>query len=226
LNSALLQQQGDLMRKIAPSILSADFTRLGQEIQAVAEAGADWIHVDVMDGHFVPNITMGPLVVEAVRRSTSLPLDIHLMISDPDRYIADFAAAGADYISVQVEVCLHLHRTVHLIRENGAKAGAVLNPATPVSALDLILGDLDFVLVMSVNPGFGGQRFIPATLVKIRQLRSRIDAAGLATLIQVDGGVNAGTIAGIADAGADIFVAGSAVFNSDNYTQAIAALKS
>jgi ribulose-phosphate 3-epimerase len=226
LNSALLQQQGDLMRKIAPSILSADFTRLGQEIQAVAEAGADWIHVDVMDGHFVPNITMGPLVVEAVRRSTSLPLDIHLMISDPDRYIADFAAAGADYISVQVEVCLHLHRTVHLIRENGAKAGAVLNPATPVSALDLILGDLDFVLVMSVNPGFGGQRFIPATLGKIRQLRSRIDAAGLATLIQVDGGVNAGTIAGIADAGADIFVAGSAVFNSDNYTQAIAALKS
>lgn len=214
------------MRKIAPSILSADFTRLGQEIQAVAEAGADWIHVDVMDGHFVPNITMGPLVVEAVRRSTSLPLDIHLMISDPDRYIADFAAAGADYISVQVEVCLHLHRTVHLIRENGAKAGAVLNPATPVSALDLILGDLDFVLVMSVNPGFGGQRFIPATLGKIRQLRSRIDAAGLATLIQVDGGVNAGTIAGIADAGADIFVAGSAVFNSDNYTQAIAALKS
>jgi ribulose-phosphate 3-epimerase len=179
-----------------------------------------------MDGHFVPNITMGPLVVEAVRRSTSLPLDIHLMISDPDRYIADFAAAGADYISVQVEVCLHLHRTVHLIRENGAKAGAVLNPATPVSALDLILGDLDFVLVMSVNPGFGGQRFIPATLGKIRQLRSRIDAAGLATLIQVDGGVNAGTIAGIADAGADIFVAGSAVFNSDNYTQAIAALKS
>jgi ribulose-phosphate 3-epimerase len=226
LNSALLQQQGDLMRKIAPSILSADFTRLGQEIQAVAEAGADWIHVDVMDGHFVPNITMGPLVVEAVRRSTSLPLDIHLMISDPDRYIADFAAAGADYISVQVEVCLHLHRTVHLIRENGAKAGAVLNPATPVSALDLILGDLDFVLVMSVNPGFGGQRFIPATLGKIRQLRSRIDAAGLATLIQVDGGVNAGTIAEIADAGADIFVAGSAVFNSDNYTQAIAALKS
>jgi len=214
------------MRKIAPSILSADFTRLGEEIKAVAEAGADWIHVDVMDGHFVPNITMGPLVVEAVRRSTSLPVDVHLMISNPDRYIADFAAAGADYISVQVEACIHLHRTVHLIRENGVKAGAVLNPATPVSALDLILEDLDFVLVMSVNPGFGGQRFIPATLGKIRQLRSCLDAAGLATLIQVDGGVNADSIAGIADAGADIFVAGSAVFNSGNYTQAIAALKS
>lgn len=214
------------MRKIAPSILSADFTRLGEEITAVAEAGADWIHVDVMDGHFVPNITMGPLVVEAVRRSTSLPVDVHLMISNPDRYIADFAAAGADYISVQVEACIHLHRTVHLIRENGAKAGAVLNPATPVSALDLILEDLDFVLVMSVNPGFGGQRFIPATLGKIRQLRSRLDAAGLATLVQVDGGVNPDTIAGIADAGADVFVAGSAVFNSGNYTQAIAALKS
>ena len=214
------------MRKIAPSILSADFTCLGQEIQAVTEAGADWIHVDVMDGHFVPNITMGPLVVEAVRRSTHLPVDVHLMITDPDIYIADFAKAGADYISVQVETCPHLHRTIHLIKENGAKAGAVLNPATPISALENILEDLDFVLIMSVNPGFGGQQFIPGTLGKIRQLRARIDGAGLQTLIQVDGGVNTATIADIASAGADIFVAGSAVFNTSDYAQTIAALKS
>ncbi len=214
------------MRKIAPSILSADFTCLGQEIQAVTEAGADWIHVDVMDGHFVPNITMGPLVVEAVRRSTHLPVDVHLMITHPDIYIADFAKAGADYISAQVETCPHLHRTIHLIKENGAKAGAVLNPATPISVLENILEDLDFVLVMSVNPGFGGQQFIPGTLDKIRQLRARIDGAGLQTLIQVDGGVNTTTIAGIASAGADIFVAGSAVFNTSDYAQTIAALKS
>ncbi len=213
------------MRKIAPSILSADFTRLGQEIQSVAKAGADWIHVDVMDGHFVPNITMGPLVVEAVRRSTDLPVDVHLMISDPDRYIGDFAQAGADYISVQVETCTHLHRTIQLIKENGPKAGAVLNPATPVDVLDLVLEDLDFVLIMSVNPGFGGQKFIPASLEKIRQLKSRIDRAGLPTLIQIDGGVNRNTIAEIAAAGADVFVAGSAVFNSDDYAETIAALK-
>ena len=214
------------MRKIAPSILSADFTCLGREIQAVTEAGADWIHVDVMDGHFVPNITMGPLVVEAVRRSTHLPVDVHLMIEKPDRYISDFAKAGADYISVQVETCPHLHRAIHLIKECGAKAGAVLNPATPASVLDEILEDLDLVLVMSVNPGFGGQQFIPGALRKIRQLRSRIDSAGLHTLIQVDGGVNTSTIAEIALSGADIFVAGSAVFNSDDYAKTIGALKS
>lgn len=213
------------MRKIAPSILSADFACLGQEIEAVANAGADWIHVDVMDGHFVPNITMGPLIVDAVRRSTTLPVDVHLMITDPDRYIADFAKAGADYISVQVEACTHLHRTIHLITENGAKAGAVLNPATPVSSLECVLSDLDFVLVMSVNPGFGGQAFIPASLDKIRQLKRNIDAAGLDILIQVDGGVNRDTIQAIANAGADVFVAGSAVFNTDDYAHAIARLK-
>jgi ribulose-phosphate 3-epimerase len=214
------------MRKIAPSILSADFACLGQEVRTVTEAGADWIHVDVMDGHFVPNITMGPMVAEAVRRSTHLPMDVHLMISEPDRFIADFAKAGADYISVQVEACIHLHRTIHLIKEHGAKAGAVLNPATPAAALDNILEDLDLVLVMSVNPGFGGQKFIPGTLGKIRQIKSRIVEAGLSTLIQVDGGVNRSTIARIADAGADVFVAGSAVFNSDDYAQTIAELKS
>ena len=214
------------MRKIAPSILSADFTCLGKEIQAVTEAGADWIHVDVMDGHFVPNITMGPLVVEAVRRSTHLPVDVHLMISNPDNYIADFAKAGADYISAQVETCPHLHRTIHLIKECGAKAGAVLNPATPIGVLDNILEDLDFVLIMSVNPGFGGQQFIAGTLAKIRQLKSRITDDRLPTLIQVDGGVNKNTVADVARAGADIFVAGSAIFNTSDYAKSIEELKS
>lgn len=214
------------MKMIAPSILSADFTCLGQEIQAVEKAGADWIHVDVMDGHFVPNITMGPLVVEAVRRSTKLPVDVHLMIENPDAYIQDFAAAGADYISVQVEVCPHLHRTIGMIRECGAKAGAVLNPATPLAALDYVLDELDFVLVMSVNPGFGGQKFIPASIDKIKRIKDAIRAKGLATLVEVDGGVNSATIAAVDQAGADVFVAGSAVFNADDYRQAIDALRS
>jgi len=214
------------MKKIAPSILSADFSRLGQEVKAVEDAGADWIHVDVMDGHFVPNITMGPLVVEAVRRSTSLPVDVHLMIENPDNYIADFAKAGADYISVQVEVCPHLHRTLHLIKEHGAKAGAVLNPATPLSAITYVLDDLDFVLIMSVNPGFGGQKFIPGALDKINQLKSIIEERGLKVLIQVDGGVNSNTIADVSAAGADVFVAGSAIFNADDYKTTITALKS
>jgi len=214
------------MKKIAPSILSADFTCLGQEIKTVEMAGADWIHVDVMDGHFVPNITMGPLVVEAVRRSTNLPVDVHLMIQNPDVYIPDFAAAGADYISVQVEVCPHLHRTIHMIKESGAKAGAVLNPATPLSSIDYILEDLDFVLIMSVNPGFGGQKFISSAIDKISKLKASIRDKGIATLIEVDGGVNSATIAAVSQAGADVFVAGSAIFNTNDYRQAIEVLRS
>jgi ribulose-phosphate 3-epimerase len=214
------------MRLIAPSILSADFTRLGQEIAAVQQAGADWIHVDVMDGHFVPNITMGPLVVAAVRRCTALPLDVHLMIENPDRYVPEFARAGADYLSVQVETCVHLHRCIQLIKDHGVKTGAVLNPATPLSSIEWILPDLDLMVIMSVNPGFGGQRFIPTTLEKIRRLRAMIDEQGLATLIQVDGGVNAETVDVIAAAGADVLVAGSAVFNSPDYGASIARLKS
>jgi len=214
------------MKCIAPSILSADFSKLGDEIQAVEKAGADWIHVDVMDGHFVPNITMGPLVVEAVRRSTKLPIDVHLMITAPDRYIADFAAAGADYIAVHQEACTHLHRTIQLIREKGAKPGVALNPATPVETLQWILADLDFVVVMSVNPGFGGQQFIPSSLDKIAQLKTMIRERELPTLIQIDGGVNGGTISRISQAGVDVFVAGSAIFGSDDYAQTIAELKS
>jgi ribulose-phosphate 3-epimerase len=214
------------MPLIAPSILSADFTQLGKEIQAVASAGADWIHIDVMDGHFVPNITMGPLVVEAVRRTTDLPLDVHLMIAEPDRYIEAFAGAGADYISVQVETCPHLHRTIHQIKEAGVKAGAVLNPATALSGLDWMLDELDLVVIMSVNPGFGGQNFIPSSLDKIRRLRARIDQEGLNAMIQVDGGINIHTAAKVVEAGAHVLVAGSAIFGSNDYTAAIAQLKS
>ena len=213
------------MKLIAPSILSADFARLGEEIQAVEAAGADWIHVDVMDGHFVPNITFGPVMVEAARRVTRLPLDVHLMITDPDRFIPDFARAGASSISVHVETCTHLHRTVHLIRDSGAKPGAVLNPATPVESLEWIIADVDFVLLMGVNPGFGGQAFIPGTLDKLRAVRRLIAAKGLQTLIEVDGGVSARTIGGMAAAGADVFVAGSAIFGSGDYPAAIRGLK-
>jgi ribulose-phosphate 3-epimerase len=213
------------MKLIAPSILSADFSRLGEEIRAVEAAGADWIHIDVMDGHFVPNITMGPLVVAAVRRVTCLPLDVHLMIAAPERYIADFARAGADLIAVQVEACAHLHRCIQLIREAGVKAGVVLNPATSLGTLEWVLEAVDFVLVMSVNPGFGGQQFIQSSLEKITRLREMIQSRGLSTLIQVDGGVNAGTIAAIAAAGADVFVAGSAIFGSPDYAATIAELR-
>ena len=210
------------MKLIAPSILSADFARLGEEIQAVEEAGADWIHIDVMDGHFVPNITMGPLVVEAVRRSTRLPLDVHLMIENADRYIPDFIKAGADLVAVQVEACPHLNRSIQLIRECGARPGVVLNPATPLESLAWVLEDVDFIMLMSVNPGFGGQKFIPNTLTRIRQLREMLNARGLNPLIEIDGGVNAGTIANIAAAGVDVFVAGSAVFGSPDYQATIA----
>jgi len=212
--------------KIAPSILSADFSRLGEEIRAVEAAGADIIHVDVMDGHFVPNITIGPLVVEACRKVTKLPLDVHLMIENPERYIADFAKAGADYITVHAEAAYHLHRLIQNIREHkGVKAAVSLNPATPLDALDYVLPDLDMVLIMSVNPGFGGQAFIPSQLDKIRTLRKRIDDRKLNLEIEVDGGVKPGNAAEIAAAGADILVAGSAVFGATDYAAAIRGIR-
>ena len=213
------------MIKISPSILSADFAHLGDEIRAIDAGGADYIHVDVMDGHFVPNITIGPLVVDAVRKVTSKPLDVHLMIENPDRYIPDFAKAGADLITVHQEAVPHLHRTIQLIRSLGKKAGVSINPATPVSTLDVILDDLDLVLLMSVNPGFGGQSFIPATLAKIAELRQRIEERGLQVEIEVDGGVKADNIGSMAAAGADVFVAGSAVFSTPDYGQTIALLR-
>lgn len=213
------------MIKIAPSILSADFARLGEEVQAVAKAGADYIHVDVMDGHFVPNITIGPLVVEAVRKVTDLPLDVHLMIENPDRYIPDFARAGADLITVHQEAVPHLHRTVQLIKGLGKKAGVSLNPATPAATLDVILDDLDLVLVMTVNPGFGGQGFIDSGLAKIAALRHEIDRRGLSIELEVDGGVKIDNIDRIAAAGADVFVAGSAVFGAKDYAATIKELR-
>lgn len=210
---------------IAPSILSADFSRLGEEIRAVEKAGADWIHVDVMDGHFVPNITMGPMIVEAANRAASVPLDVHLMIENPERFISAFAEAGADLISVHAETCPHLHRTVELIRNSGCRPGVVLNPATPLSALDWILEDIDFVLLMSVNPGFGGQSFIRPVLEKIHALKQTISRKGLSTLIQLDGGINNDTIGETAAAGAEVFVAGSAVFGSPDYDETINGFK-
>ena len=213
------------MKYIAPSILSADFERLGDEVKAVEAAGADWIHADVMDGHFVPNITFGPLIVEAVRRVTALPIDVHLMIENPNDYIPAFAKAGADYISVQIESCVHLNRSIHLIRECGAKPGVVLNPSTPLHSVDWILEYVDYVLVMSVNPGFGGQAFIPSSLDKIKELRRMIQNRKLSTLIEIDGGVNENTITDIANAGVDIFVAGSAIFGSSDYEKTICSFR-
>ena len=210
---------------IAPSILSADFSSLGEDVLAVEKAGADWIHVDVMDGHFVPTITLGPLVASAVHGVTTLPLDVHLMIETPERYVDDFAKAGASLISVHVEACTHLNSTLAQIRNAGAQAGVVLNPATPLSAIDWVLEFVDLVLIMSVNPGFGGQQFIPNTLSKIRALRRIIDDRELAVLIEVDGGVNLSTIADVALAGADVFVAGSAIFGSEDYQRTIDAFR-
>ncbi len=210
---------------IAPSILSADFSRLKEEIEAVDKGGADVIHVDVMDGHFVPNITIGPLVVKAVRTVTDKPLDVHLMISDADSYIDKFIDAGADWITVHVEACTHLQRTLSHIRSNGLMAGAVLNPATPLETIEFVLEDLDLVMLMSVNPGFGGQSFIPATIEKIHRLKSMINSRGLDLGIQVDGGISETTIAAVAAAGANIFVAGSAIYKSDSYESTIAELR-
>ena len=210
---------------IAPSILSADFSRLGEEIRAVEDAGAEVIHIDVMDGHFVPNITIGPLVVEAARRVTDLPLDVHLMITNPDRYIKNFADAGADWITVHAEACIHLHRTLHFIRSLGKKAGAVLNPATPLSVLEYVLEDLDLVMLMSVNPGFGGQSFIESTLKKCRTLRTMLDTINPEAGIEIDGGISPKTIGAMARAGANIFVAGSAIYGQENYGALIQEMK-
>ncbi|WP_144474836.1 ribulose-phosphate 3-epimerase [Cytobacillus oceanisediminis] len=213
------------MVKIAPSILSADFARLGEEIKDVERGGADYIHVDVMDGHFVPNITIGPLIVEAIRPVTKLPLDVHLMIENPDQYVEAFAKAGADYITVHVEACRHLHRTIQLIKSTGVKAGVVLNPATPVDSLKHIIEDVDMVLLMSVNPGFGGQKFISSVLPKIRQVKELADSLNPDLEIEVDGGVNEETAKLVIEAGANVLVAGSAVFNKEDREAAIASLR-
>lgn len=210
---------------IAPSILSADFSRLGDEIRAVEAAGADVIHVDVMDGHFVPNITIGPLVVQAVRAVTPLPVDVHLMITDPDLYIEAFATAGADWITVHVEACTHLHRTLRCIRDLGKKAGAVLNPATSLTTLEYVLEEVDLVMLMSVNPGFGGQSFIAGVLDKIRRLRAMLDTVNPHAGIEVDGGISPATIAQVAKAGANIFVAGSAIYGQHEYAAIIQEMK-
>jgi ribulose-phosphate 3-epimerase len=209
------------MTLIAPSILSADFGRLAEDVRAAEEAGADWIHVDVMDGRFVPNITIGPLVARAVRRATELPLDVHLMIVEPERYLADFAEAGADRITVHQETCPHLHRTLQQIRELGALPGVALNPSTPVESIGDVLGDLELVLVMTVNPGFGGQAYIPNSTEKVRRMRALLDSAGREdVLIQVDGGVDPRTAPIVTEAGAEVLVAGSAVFGHEGGAEA------
>jgi len=213
------------MTLIAPSILSADFGRLGDEIGEVADGGADWIHVDVMDGQFVPNITIGPLIVDACRKVTDLPLDVHLMIVDPDRYLEDFRKAGADGLTVHAEACTHLDRTVQYIRELGAKVGVALNPHTPESALDYVLEEIDLVLCMTVNPGFGGQSLIERVFPKIERIRSRVEQLGLDVRIQVDGGVKAHNAYQFVDAGADVLVAGSGVFGFADRADAIAQIR-
>ncbi len=210
---------------LSASILSADFGRFAEEVKAVERAGADWIHVDVMDGHFVPNITIGPDLVRAIRRVTALPLDVHLMIERPELYLDSFIKAGADYVGVHVEACVHLHRVVQNIKELGARASVTLNPATPLCTIENILTEADMVLLMTVNPGFGGQKFIPAMLPKIRRCREMIDRTGLPVLLEVDGGVNRETIDDLVDAGVDAFVAGSAVFKGDDYSRNIRVLK-
>jgi ribulose-phosphate 3-epimerase len=211
---------------IAPSILSADFARLGEEVDTVLAAGADWIHFDVMDNHYVPNLTIGPLVCEALRKhGVRAPIDVHLMVQPVDRIVGDFAQAGASLISFHPEASQHVHRTIQLIRASGCQVGLVLNPATPLAHLDHVLDELDLVLVMSVNPGFGGQRFIESALGKLRQIRTRIDASGRPVRLEVDGGVKGDNIAGIAAAGADTFVAGSAIFGSPDYAATISAMR-
>jgi ribulose-phosphate 3-epimerase len=213
------------MKIIAPSILSADFSRLGEEIAAVEAAGADWIHIDVMDGHFVPNITIGPGVVKSLRKLTRLPFDVHLMIRHPDQFLEAFAEAGSDTITVHVEAADHLHRTITRIRELGPKAGVSLNPSTPLALIEPILADIDLLLIMTVNPGFGGQQFIRTMLPKIRQARERIDQKAPSVLLEVDGGVTQANMPSILEAGADVLVAGAAVFGSGDYAATIGKMK-
>jgi ribulose-phosphate 3-epimerase len=209
------------MGKIAPSILSADFTRLGEEIRKVAAAGADYIHVDVMDGHYVPNITIGPMIVKAAARVTDLPLDVHLMITNPDDFIAEFAKAGAGILTVHAEAATHLHRTIQFIHDQGVRPAVALNPATPLDCLEYVLDHLDMVLLMTVNPGFEAQAFIPEVVPKIRKLRRMAQERGLNLEIEVDGGIGPDTIAQVSAAGADVFVAGSAIYYSDDYQKTI-----
>ena len=211
---------------IAPSILSADFARLGEEVDNVLAAGADWVHFDVMDNHYVPNLTIGPLVCSALRKhGVTAPIDVHLMVQPVDRIVPDFAEAGATLISFHPEASSHVHRTIQLIKSHGCKAGLVLNPATPIDVLDWVLDELDMVLLMSVNPGFGGQAFIPSTLDKLRAVRKKIDATGKAIRLEIDGGVKADNIGEIAAAGADTFVAGSAIFNAPDYAEVISRMR-
>ena len=213
------------MIKIAPSILAADFSKLAEEVKEVERAGADLIHIGVMDGHFVPNITMGPTVVDALRPITQLPLDVHLMIENPDQYIEAFAKAGADYITVHVEACRHLHRTIQLIRSFGVKPGVVLNPHTPIESIQHVLEDVDMVLFMTVNPGFGGQKFIHSVVSKVQQLSTIIQEKGLSIEIEIDGGINEETIIPCAEAGATIFVAGSAIYSQSDRAKALQNIK-
>ena len=210
---------------IAPSILSADFTRLGEELINIEQAGADWIHIDVMDGQFVPNISYGPIIVDACKRASNLVLDVHLMIETPDLIIPEFARAGANYISVHQEACNHLHRSLQLIKSFGIKAGVALNPATPLSSIEWIVDQLDFVLIMSVNPGFGGQNFIESSISKIKNLSKMLKEKNSNAIIQVDGGINNSTIKAVSEAGATSFVAGSAIFNTEDYKETISSLR-
>jgi len=213
------------MKKLAPSILSADFTRLRDEIKAVEEAGADYLHIDVMDGHFVPNITIGPLIVEAIKNITSLPLDVHLMITNPDRYIKDFIHAGSNLLSIHMETCPHIQRTLNYIRELGVRPAVVLNPSTSLSTLEYTLEEVDMVLLMTVNPGFGGQKFIPRMIPKIKKLRRLIDEKSLAVELEVDGGINLENISLVSQAGAEVIVAGSAVFKSADCKKTVRLMK-